>query len=178
MSRRADIDRAVANGVTVWTDGSMYNLHTIKPGGWAYVVVNQGREMWRDSGPELLTTVNRMELRAVIEALKVLPDMVGPQQVILYSDSQYVVRGTTEWLLYWRLNGWQKSTGGEVANRDLWEELYQTKKLSDVRMGWVRGHTGVEYNEVADQLAGDQAKGAIKAWDQTKGAWKIASGQE
>ncbi len=165
---RADIDHAVANGVTVWTDGSMYYKHTIKPGGWAYVIVNQGTEMWRDSGPELLTTSNRMEMRAVIEALKVLPDMVEPQRVFLYSDSQYVVRGTTEWLLYWRLNGWQKSTGGEVANKDLWSELFQAKKKVDVRMGWVRGHTGVKYNEVADQLAGDEAKGAIEAWQTSR----------
>jgi len=161
---RVDREEVTANGVTIWTDGSIYYRHTIRPGGWAFVVANQGQEVHRESGVELLTTSNRMEMVAVIRALQSVGDFAGGGPAYLYSDSQYVVRGATEWLMTWKRNGWQKSTGGLVSNRDLWEELDAAWVQVNVRIGWVRGHVGVEFNELADELAGIESKGAQEAW--------------
>lgn len=161
---RVDRELATAEHVTVWTDGSMYYRHPIRAGGWAYVIADRGEVVMQESEAELLTTVNRMELTAVVRALEASPGIVGNRQVFLYSDSQYVVRGATEWLPYWKLNGWQAATGGPVKNRDLWEMLDAAKLRVDLQWGWVRGHTGVEYNDLADELAGQAAKGAMEAW--------------
>lgn len=165
---RVDRELATAEYVTVWTDGSMYYRHPIRPGGWAYVIVDRGEVVDQGSEPELLTTVNRMELTAVVRALESVPEIVGDRQVFLYSDSQYVVRGVTEWLPYWKLNGWQAATGGPVKNRDLWEMLDAAKSCLNLQWGWVRGHTGVEYNDLADELAGIAARGAMEAWRRSR----------
>ncbi len=129
----------------VYTDGSC--LGNPGPGGWAWAVPDGPQ----DSGGEVLTTNQRMEVTAVVRALQ---DISGPVHVI--SDSTYVVNCFRQrWWEGWRRRGWRNSQGKPVANRDLWETLLSLA-LDDERpvtFGWVRGHSGDPMNELVDQLA-------------------------
>ena len=102
------------------------------------------------SGGEALTTNNRMELRAAIEALRALR---RPARVVLTTDSEYVRLGITEWLPTWRARGWRTASGSAVRNRELWEELHRALEPHDVEWRWVRGHAGDPENERVDALA-------------------------
>ena len=103
-------------------------------------------------GGEALTTNNRMELLAVIEALGALK---RPCRVRLHVDSQYVLKGMTEWLSGWRARGWRTATGQPVKNQDLWQRLDELVQRSGhaIEWRWVRGHNGDAGNEQADALA-------------------------
>lgn len=102
------------------------------------------------SGAEGLTTNNRMEMTAAIAALEALKK---PCEVTLTTDSQYLVKGMTEWLPGWVKRGWQNSKKEEVLNRDLWEKLLALSKVHKVKWTWVRGHNGHPENERCDELA-------------------------
>ena len=139
----------------IYTDGGCSG--NPGPGGWAYVMVlktfqgdSVAAEEW---GGEPNTTNNRMELTAVISALKALktkPDL--PRQLTLYTDSQYVQKGITEWIRTWKRNSWRTSDKKLVKNKDLWLELDKLAAEFPVSWGWVRGHAGNEYNERCDAL--------------------------
>ena len=101
-------------------------------------------------GGEPLTTNNRMELTAVIEALSALK---RPSSVDLYTDSQYVQKGITEWLRSWKARGWKTASKEPVKNADLWRKLDEISSQHQVRWHWVRGHAGHAGNERADALA-------------------------
>ena len=105
------------------------------------------REMW---GGEALTTNNRMELTAVIEALKVLKRRC---KVVIYTDSEYVRKGITEWIGGWKRRGWKTADNKPVKNDDLWRTLEAMAAQHDVDWRWVRGHAGDPGNERADGLA-------------------------
>jgi len=142
-----------ADAFVAYADGS--SLHNPGPAGWAVLIVHpDGTEQMR-VGSEPHATNNQMELRAAIEALQALPH--GASGVI-HCDSEYVVRGVTEWRLAWERRGWRNSKGQPVANADLWRALH---RLSDerpgVRFAWVRGHAGDHANEFVNMLARDQA---------------------
>jgi ribonuclease HI len=96
------------------------------------------------------TTNNRMELTAVIEALSALK---RPSEVDLYTDSQYVQKGITEWLRSWKARGWKTASKEPVKNADLWRKLDEVASRHQVRWHWVRGHSGHDGNERADALA-------------------------
>lgn len=119
------------------------------PGGWGVLLRFDGREKTLHGG-EPHTTNNRMELQAAIEALNALKE---PCEVDLTTDSQYVIRGITEWLKGWKLKGWKTSTKKPVLNDDLWKRLDELNQKHTVRWHWVRGHTGHVENERADALA-------------------------
>lgn len=119
------------------------------PGGWGVLLRYDGREKTLHGG-EAHTTNNRMELRAAIEALNALKE---PCEVDLTTDSQYVIRGITEWLKGWKQKGWRTSTKKPVLNDDLWKQLDELNQKHTVRWHWVRGHTGHAENERADALA-------------------------
>jgi ribonuclease HI len=102
------------------------------------------------SGGEPATTNNRMELKAAIEALTALKK---PCRVDLYTDSQYVRSGITEWLPAWRARGWRTADKKPVKNRDLWEALAALAARHEISWHWVKGHAGHPENERADQLA-------------------------
>lgn len=128
------------------------------PGGWGAVLRYQGREKELFGGePE--TTNNRMELLAVIEALRALR---RPCRVRITTDSQYVMRGITEWIGSWKRNGWLTSAKKPVKNQDLWRELDAALAVHEVQWRWVRGHTGHPENERADALANAGLVGAKK----------------
>jgi len=133
--------------VEIHTDGAC--LGNPGPGGWAAVLESGGhrREL---SGADPATTNNRMELTAAIEALKALRRSC---EVVLYTDSRYVMQGMTEWLPRWQRKGWRTASGKPVENRDLWEQLIAAAAPHGIRWEWVRGHTGVPGNERADELA-------------------------
>jgi len=127
------------------------------PGGWAYVMVQetfQGIKMIAQSkGAVKNTTNNRMEMTAVIKALRALRRMKQvPRLVAVYTDSQYVQRGITEWIHLWKRNSWKTSDKKPVKNQDLWKELDSLAEEFTLVWEWVRGHAGNEYNELCDQM--------------------------
>ena len=104
------------------------------------------------SGGEYNTTNNRMELTAAIEALECLKESC---EVELYTDSQYLQRGITEWLPQWKRQGWIRKRG-KIKNEDLWRRLYALTTRHDISWHWVKGHVGVDLNERCDMLAGQE----------------------
>ncbi len=133
--------------VEIFTDGACRG--NPGPGGWGVWMVSGSHEKEMFGG-DADTTNNRMELTAVIEALRVLKK---PCRVILHTDSQYVQKGITEWIRKWKERGWRTSDKKPVKNVDLWMELDTATQRHDIRWRWVKGHAGHEGNEKADQLA-------------------------
>lgn len=119
------------------------------PGGFG-CILRSGGKVKELSGAEPLTTNNRMELTAAITALEALK---RPCDVVLTTDSQYLVKGMTEWLPGWVRRGWKNSRKEEVLNRDLWERLLELTRIHRVRWEWIRGHNGHPENERCDALA-------------------------
>lgn len=119
------------------------------PGGWGAVIRSGTRER-ELSGGEALTTNNRMELMAVIEALNALK---RPCAVTLSTDSRYVMDGLTKWIHGWRRNGWKTADKKPVKNADLWQALIEATARHRISWQWVKGHAGHPDNERADRLA-------------------------
>ena len=129
------------------------------PGGWGAVIRSGARE--KDlSGGEAMTTNNRMELTAVIEALNALK---RPCAVTLSTDSRYVMDGLTKWIHGWRRNGWKTADKKPVKNADLWQALVDACARHKISWQWVKGHAGHPDNERADTLASDAAIAAGRA---------------
>ncbi|MGH8272798.1 MAG: ribonuclease HI [Gammaproteobacteria bacterium] len=143
--------------VEIYTDGAC--LGNPGPGGWAAILAcgERRREL---SGGEPATTNNRMELMAAIAALKALK---RPCEVVLYTDSRYVMQGMTEWVARWQKNGWRTAAKKPVENRDLWQDLLAAAESHRIRWEWVRGHAGVAGNERADALARAEAERIVAA---------------
>jgi len=119
------------------------------PGGYGAILRYGGKEK-EISGGAPDTTNNRMELSGAIEALRLL---TRPCRVCITTDSQYVVKGITEWIFGWQKKGWINSKKEPVVNRDLWEALLEQTQRHTVEWKWVRGHAGHAENERCDQLA-------------------------
>jgi ribonuclease HI len=134
--------------VTIYTDGGADpNPGT---GGWAAILIDRASGKAREiSGGEPRATNNRMELTAAIRALETLK---RPCRVRLFTDSQYLRKGITEWLPGWIARGWRRKDG-ELQNEDLWRRLAELIARHEVRWDWVRGHAGDKWNERADKLA-------------------------
>jgi ribonuclease HI len=137
----------VSSHVVIHTDGAC--LGNPGPGGWGAILAWNGHEKELKGG-EPHTTNNRMELMAAIAALEALK---GPSVVELYTDSQYLHRGITEWIGSWKRNGWRTADKKPVRNIDLWRRLDAALSRHEVRWHWVRGHAGHDLNERADRLA-------------------------
>lgn len=139
--------------VIIYCDGAC--LFNPGPGGYAALLLLKGSKEERVvSGFEDHTTNNRMELRGAIEGLRALKRKC---QVELYSDSQYVIKGMTEWIFGWQRSGFKNARNQEVANADLWRELMEASRMHKVSWHWVRGHAGNEFNERVDEIAREQA---------------------
>jgi ribonuclease HI len=134
-------------GVVIYTDGACSG--NPGPGGWGAILMfgAHERELW---GGEPATTNNRMELMAAIVALEAL---TRPCEVTLFTDSQYVRQGITEWLAGWKARGWRTADKKPVKNEDLWRRLDLARAHHRVQWKWVRGHAGDPLNERADALA-------------------------
>ncbi len=133
--------------IHIYTDGACKG--NPGPGGWGAILEVDGKEREMFGG-ESLTTNNRMELTAVIEALGALK---RPCRVILHTDSQYVQKGITEWINGWKARGWRTAAKEPVKNSDLWKKLDEVVRSHDIDWVWVKGHAGHEGNERADALA-------------------------
>ena len=133
--------------VDAYTDGACRG--NPGPGGWG-VVLRYGEHEKRLYGGERETTNNRMELMAAIEALESLKE---PCQIRLTTDSVYVQKGISEWLVNWKRNGWKTAGKKPVKNVDLWQRLDLAARPHKVEWLWVKGHSGHPENELADQLA-------------------------
>lgn len=134
--------------VEIFTDGACKG--NPGKGGWG-AMLRYGKAVKELSGYEEMTTNNRMELTAVIQALLALK---APCKVTLTTDSQYVVNGIVKgWAKSWRENGWRNAKRQTVANPDLWEELLPMLDIHEVEFVWVKGHAGHPENERCDQLA-------------------------
>ena len=133
--------------IKIYTDGSC--LENPGKGGWAAIINNDG-DIKKVSGREKNTTNNRMELMALINALK---EMNPNKKIEIYTDSQYVKLGITQWINTWLKNNWKTSKKEDVKNKDLWLELYNLNNSLDVKWNWVKAHAGNPLNEEVDLLA-------------------------
>ena len=133
--------------VEIYTDGACRG--NPGPGGWGVWMVSGPHEKELFGGASN-TTNNRMELTAVISALRALK---RPCRVVLHTDSQYVQKGISEWIVGWKARGWRTADKKPVKNADLWQELDEARRRHDIQWRWVKGHAGHEGNERADRLA-------------------------
>ena len=142
----------IMKNVTIYTDGACSK--NPGPGGWGGIVIydNHRREV---SGFEENTTNNMMELKAVIESLKVLKENCN---VKLHTDSKYIVDSITKWVHNWKINGWRTAKKEPVKNRQLWEDILNLSEMHNIEWHWVKGHDGNQLNEECDQLAKHQIK--------------------
>ena len=143
--------------VVIYTDGACRG--NPGPGGWG-VFLSTPQQHKTLKGYEPDTTNNRMELVAVIEALRALKQ---PCHVELITDSKYVMQGINDWMPNWKRNGWKTAARKPVKNVDLWVELDEEVQRHEVDWRWVKGHSGVEGNERADQLANAAIDEALPA---------------
>ncbi|MGH1540801.1 MAG: ribonuclease HI [Arenicella sp.] len=133
--------------VEIYTDGACRGNPGV--GGWgAWLKYNETNK--EICGGEYDTTNNRMELTAAIKALQLL---TRPCKVKIYTDSQYLRKGMTEWLTSWLKRDWRTASKKPVKNKDLWQELVVLTEKHQVEWVWVKAHVGIEGNEMADQLA-------------------------
>jgi ribonuclease HI len=138
--------------IEIYTDGSC--LENPGNGGWAAIINDDGK-IEKISGSEKNTTNNRMELMAPIEALGMINKK---KKVKIFTDSQYVKMGITNWIHNWIKNNWQTSKKEDVKNKDLWLNLYKLTQSLDIEWHWVKAHAGNTLNEEVDALAKDAAK--------------------
>jgi ribonuclease HI len=142
--------------VEIYTDGACRG--NPGPGGWAALLSVDGREK-EIAGAEALTTNNRMELTAVIRALESLRRPVAAR---VFTDSQYVRRGISEWVTGWKARGWLTADRKPVKNQDLWQRLDELAAAHRIEWHWVPGHAGVPGNERVDRLANQAIEALLR----------------
>ena len=133
--------------VIIYTDGACRG--NPGPGGWG-VLIEYGESRKQLYGGDISTTNNKMELTAAIMALKEIKE---PCEIILYTDSKYVLQGIEEWIHNWKKRGWRGANKKPVKNIDLWKELDELRDEHNIKWSWVKGHSGDPGNETADMLA-------------------------
>ena len=132
--------------VTIYTDGACSG--NPGKGGWAAIIIENEKEKVI-SGSEPLTTNNRMELSAVINALK----EITLTEISIYTDSKYVKNGIESWIKNWKMNGWMTASKQPVKNKDLWLELDTLVSEKKIEWKWVKGHSNDHYNTIVDEAA-------------------------
>ena len=135
------------NIIKIWTDGACSG--NPGPGGWG-VLIKDNNTVEELSGSESITTNNRMEMIAVINALK---NINSNKKIVIFTDSKYVKDGISSWINNWKINNWKNSQKKDVKNKDLWQELDILTKKYDIQWKWVKGHSGNIENDIADKLA-------------------------
>ena len=133
--------------VIIYTDGACRG--NPGPGGWG-VLIEYGESRKELYGGDISTTNNKMELTAAIMALKAIKE---PCEIILYTDSKYVLLGIEEWIHNWKKRGWRGANKKPVKNIELWKELDELRDEHNIKWNWVKGHSGDPGNETADMLA-------------------------
>jgi ribonuclease HI len=135
--------------IVIYTDGACSG--NPGKGGWGAILMFKEHEK-KISGGLKETTNNQMEIRAVIEALK---SIKKPSEIIINTDSKYVMDGITKWINGWKKNGWRTAERKPVKNSELWQELDEEVGKHRIEWRWVKGHSGNKYNDIADELARD-----------------------
>jgi ribonuclease HI len=161
--------RTVNRIQSIYTDGACSG--NPGPGGWGVVVYFSDGSVHEIGGGERQTTNNRMEMQAAIAALQFLEASGQTEPIVLYTDSEYVMKGITQWIFGWKKKGWKTSTGKPVLNQDLWQVLDSLnsrtgKSLAPVEWRYVRGHSGNAGNDRCDTIARAFATGATPALKQ------------
>lgn len=133
--------------IKIYTDGACKGNPGV--GGWGAIIMQDEKNIELFGG-ENETTNNRMELMAVIMALK---EISTNHELTIYTDSTYVQKGISEWIKNWKVNNWRSSSKKPVKNKDLWIELDEAVDSRKINWEWVKGHAGNEGNEKADELA-------------------------
>lgn len=154
---------------SIYTDGACSG--NPGPGGWGVVAYFSDGSVHEMGGRESPTTNNRMEMQAAIAALQFLETSAQTEPIVLYTDSEYVMKGITQWIVGWKKKGWKTSTGKPVLNQDLWQILDSLntragKSLTPVEWRYVRGHSGNVGNDRCDAIARAFATGANPALKQ------------
>jgi len=134
--------------ITIYTDGACSGNPGI--GGWGVVILIPGDNPVYLNGGSNNTTNNQMELTATIESLKYFKES---KQILIFTDSKYVMNGIETWIKNWKINGWKTASKKPVKNKDLWEKLDKEIIRHTIEWKWVKGHAGNENNEKADFLA-------------------------
>lgn len=128
------------------------------PGGWGALLRFEDGSVREFGGADPATTNNRMELTAALAVLQLLRDLPRHPELVIHTDSRYLIDGLERWIHGWKRKGWRTASGGPVLNRDLWEEL-DAARLADVRLRHVKGHSGDPDNERCDAIAVAFARG-------------------
>lgn len=147
------MNTAKRNHIIIFSDGACSG--NPGPGGWGSVIVLPDDSVIEMGAGDPSTTNNRMEMIASLEALKALKDVLNP--IDFYTDSTYLIRGITQWIFGWRRKGWKTAEGGDVSNKDIWEELSKVVQArgAEGKIEWKysRGHIGIPGNERCDEIA-------------------------
>ena len=138
--------------IIIYTDGACSG--NPGAGGWGAILMFKEHEK-KISGGSKETTNNQMEIKAVIEALKLIKK---PSAIIINTDSKYVMDGITKWIKSWKKNGWLTADRKAVKNSELWQELDNEVSKHSIEWRWVKGHSGNKYNNIADELARNAIK--------------------
>jgi len=138
------------NEIIIYTDGAARG--NPGPAGWGAVVFVDGKK-FEIGGRAYKATNNQMELIACIEALKFLKKCKSIGQIEIFCDSKYVILGITEWIFNWQKNNWRNAAKKPVLNKELWQELFELTEKFKIKWIYVEGHTGIKYNERADEIA-------------------------
>ena len=133
--------------IEIYTDGACSG--NPGPGGWGAILLYKGHKK-EASGGQKTTTNNQMEMLAVTEALKLVK---LESEITVYTDSKYVMDGITKWIFNWKKNGWKSANKKPIKNIDLWQQLDKEVARHQAEWTWVKGHSGDQFNEVADELA-------------------------
>jgi len=167
--------------ITIYTDGS--SKGNPGAGGWGAVIFGALRQAQGDNnevvieigGMEENTTNNRMEMTAAIEALKYVSDnFVGTEEIEIHTDSEYLLKGITIWILGWQKNGWRTKDKKEVLNKDLWEKLWELTQNKKIEWKKVLGHSGHKLNDRCDEIAQNFADGiSVKLFNGLKSSYNL-----
>lgn len=138
--------------IQIWSDGACQG--NPGPGGWGTIIEISGQR-FELSGASAKTTNNIMELTGALEGIKKTPEGCS---ILLTSDSQYLVKGMSEWIHGWKKKNWKKADGKPVLNKELWQELDQESAKRTIQWNWIKGHAGHPENERCDELARNAIK--------------------
>ena len=152
--------------IEIYTDGSSKNIKGTRFGGWAFIVVKDGQEILHVADGENLATNQKMELVAIMNALKYAASVRQPyEHVMIYSDSAYAINCyKNQWYLNWQSNGWRNAKNQDVANKEIWYEIVPFFENPWYAFYKVEGHNGVFWNEKCDKLAQREAERLKLKW--------------
>jgi ribonuclease HI len=158
--------------ITIYTDGS--SRGNPGPGGWAAIIMDEVRVV-ELGGAEEHTTNNRMELMGAISALEYV-DTLAPDKIELHTDSEYVMKGITQWVSGWQKRGWRTASKKPVLNQDLWQKLILASDGKDIDWKYVAGHSGHAYNDRCDEIATSLADGvSITLYNGARTSYKLVA---